>query len=123
MVKRVPRADSPRQTRASTQHKRQWGGVRPLPLNLQVLPPKLRPTPVNPGCLDFTIWTGARTIEFVKAGRMALLLGRGLTNTGQCRILLRSGALCLEFHTDDVRVGLAFCRAARTFDFKCDVFN
>jgi len=122
MVRKVLRARTPRQTRASKQYKRRWAGVRPLPLNLQIMPPRCRPLPVNPGCHDYTIWIGARTMEFVAMGHMGVIVGRGLTNSGQCRIMLDTGRGIREFHTDDVRVGLAFARAAQRLGWKCEVY-
>ena len=88
---------------------------KPLPMHLQVLPQRMSPIPRNPACYE----TGKRGwgayLSYRDAGALKLLLGRGLSNSGPCRIALEScfGGRPVFCHNDSIEA-LAYVRACQS---------
>lgn len=91
-------------------------GVKPLPLNLQVLPMRMTPTSRNPGCVTTRTQYGLQVVMEQWEPRL-FKAGKGLQRSPAKYRVECDGR---TFYTDDAMYGLAFVRAAQHYRIRLD---
>ena len=99
-----------RWTRAGLGVKRPPG--KPLPFSLQVLPMRMSPTPVHPGCVTESRQYGM-AVDMAEWPPSAFRAGRGLRRTQAGRWEITVGSR--TFYSDDATYALAWVSAANHY--------
>lgn len=101
---------------------------KPLPLDMQVLPQRMAPTPIHPGCTTERRHWGVTAKLGTEFGFWDFMRGKGLyrkqtVGRGRKRIS-RGYAVHVEdrvYYTDSVLYGMAWCAAAHKYGLGAEV--